>query len=341
MAVDLSKPSTPSLPVELVIEIIQQAWGSPLTNKDRMHLFCSFCLVSRTWLSIFIRIALADVHITSPTFVSHYFYLLRERGLGDERDNDYQLVNAGATINRLCRSITFRIEEKSLKTLWLTSKPGWTNPDGSHEPAVAVRNFLSHLDDVGPTLPNLRKITLEYVDCSWGFDDLFEISRLYSFPSQIDHLEVKFTGIATPSKLFLFHYPQYHQALTLSYNASQSHIRRLSLSRAPTVVILALVEMCPELEDLEIIDPFTTLSRVALPSTLRTLRLHGTPSLVSGGQHDPWGLAGAMESEGGLFSAGASQRLVMYGEGKTEFLKKLCDRNNVSFVHEPPQSLLL
>lgn len=333
MAIQLHSSPTPSLPTELIIDIIQQVWDLPLTNKRRSNLFCTFCLVSRAWLSIFIRIALTDVHVTSHAFVSQFFYLLRERGPG-ERDDEYQLADAGKTANQLCRSITFRIEEKSLKTLWLASKPGWTNSDGGHESAVAVREFLSQLDDVGPSLPNLRKVTLEYVDCSWGFDDLFEISRLYSFPTQMVHLEVKFTGVATPSKLFLYHYPRYHQALTLSYNPSQSHIRRLTLSRAPTVVILALIEMCPELEDLEIIDPFTSLSRFALPSTLQTLRLRGKPSLVGGNQVDPWGLAGAMESEGGLFSTGTAQRLVMDTNGHTDYFKHLCDQYSVSLVQD-------
>ncbi len=103
----LKLSSTPTLPVELITEIIQTAWDFPLSNDERRDLFYSSCLVNRDWLDIFIRIALTDVHIFSPEYLGSFLYLLRERNRGDARDDNYLLVDARQTANRLCRSLTF------------------------------------------------------------------------------------------------------------------------------------------------------------------------------------------------------------------------------------------
>ena len=102
----------PWLPVELIGQIIQEAWDLPLATEDRVHLYVSLCGVNRTFLDLFIRTALRDVHLMTPQYTEHYLRLIRDR-TSTEKDNDYLLPGASKLANTLCRSLTVHVDDLS------------------------------------------------------------------------------------------------------------------------------------------------------------------------------------------------------------------------------------
>ena len=309
-----------TLPVELVTKVIQMAWELPLTNVERTSLFRSFCLVSRVWLAIFINISLTDVHVTSTSFVERYLNLLRERyTAGGETDNDYGLIDASHTSNRLCRSISFRFECGQPK-----SKGG---------PSGEVISNLLYMVEALFYLPNLRKITLEYVDLPRGIEDIFEQYRLSAFPNQVTHLSIQST-YSKNSKVFARSIRGRPRELFPQW--STPSIRTLSVSGVSAAHISSLIETCPEVEVLKIDNPLTPIMSTPLPITVHTLELRGRSMVDTRNSRDPWGLVAAME--GGLFSTGISQRRViahLHTTEDAEYLKQECDRFGVLFSRYP------
>ncbi|KAF8631755.1 hypothetical protein AX15_002211 [Amanita polypyramis BW_CC] len=62
-----------SIPTELLYDIIERVWTSPLPPDQRIQAMCSFKLVSKTCAAIFNDLSLTDVHIPCKSFYYHLF----------------------------------------------------------------------------------------------------------------------------------------------------------------------------------------------------------------------------------------------------------------------------
>ncbi|KAJ7483419.1 hypothetical protein FB451DRAFT_106158 [Mycena latifolia] len=185
----------PQLPVELMEQIISGAWHMPLSSTDRITFMRSSMLVNSTWADIFDLISSRDVYMPSSAFCDYFIQRLRGqtppasttppssflrrflRGFKQPSKRTTQPRSA----NVACQSLTIQI----------------ANVDGHPDKHNRVRTPMGGvLDELLENLdarslaPNLRRLTIEYLDA--GFDDIFHRAGLAALPSQITHLEVRY-----------------------------------------------------------------------------------------------------------------------------------------------------
>ncbi|KAH8093789.1 hypothetical protein BXZ70DRAFT_382295 [Cristinia sonorae] len=265
----VSSSRTPLLPPELIDEVIRQAWSSDLTIPERTSLYTTYCLVNRTWLSLFIRAALVDVHIISPAFADYYLFLVHQPSGSESRETSKLLPNASETANRLCRSINFHVDNNPNRGTSLELPPAIRLYADSHKMAETVSSTLYMIDTLGYT-PNLQHVTLDYVD--WGFGDVFDQMRLSPLPPQVTSLEIiysyskelKDTSDSIKKSYSRQPYPMW----------KTSTVRKLSVAGAPAGLVNAFVLTCPCVEVLEVsgLSSFDHLDE--MPDSLHTLVLH-------------------------------------------------------------------
>jgi hypothetical protein len=119
-----------------------------------------------------------------------------------------------------------------------------------------ITNTLHMLRDL-LFLPNLRRISIEYAN--WGLNDIFDNLRLSPFPSQVTELEIKFTttaGMKNVSK-------KYHRQTEWVPWVLPS-LTHLFILGAPAEFIMDMVDVCPNLQTLEIKCTSRPLSLTAL-----------------------------------------------------------------------------
>ena len=283
------------LPVEVLEKIVQEAWAAPQTVDERITLFTSLTLVSRTMLSIFMHVALRDVHVTTPQFALQYVRMLRTR-TSDEADDDYLLSAASSTANRLCRTLTFHVDAKT-SPLYRPAVADLdsddsedTQSDDSHwrsqahsEPAIrlysdgnkeaeAVSTTLYMLDLMHTSVPNLRRVSVAYYD--WGFDDVFDQCRILPMPKQVTDLEVNYSFSKNLSRVA---YGLRRRWGTTNQHCTRWNMvqtRRLVVHGAPARFVSALLETVPNVETLEVDDHVKlTQLRRDLPNVVRSLVL--------------------------------------------------------------------
>ncbi|KAJ7501828.1 hypothetical protein B0H11DRAFT_1907748 [Mycena galericulata] len=99
----------------------------------------------------------------------------------------------GPCPNLACRSITIQIANVNVHPdsdgrVWLLMR-------------LALEEVMDQFVNVEPSFaPNLRRLTIEYVNA--GFDDVFTHGILATLPSQVTHLEFRYSfSEATPSWL--------------------------------------------------------------------------------------------------------------------------------------------
>lgn len=284
-------PTRTLLPVEVIEKILLELWSSPLSTDDRIASFTSLCLVNRTMLSIFIHIALRDVHITTPSFAQHYLRMLRTRA-SSETDDDYLLAAAAATANRLCRTITFHIAAPSPSSSGVA--PGVRLYSEGNKEAEAVSNVLYIVNLVKTSVPGLRRVTVQYHN--WGFDDVFDQCRLLPMPPQVTELALRYT--------FSRNLARVAHGLRRQYGLGAHHCMRWDMPQTKTIVVngapaafvTALLETCPNVERLEVDDHVKLPLMKALPRTVRTLVLRTSAPPPKNRGADSWSLGKALKA---------------------------------------------
>ncbi|KAJ8073520.1 hypothetical protein PM082_011796 [Marasmius tenuissimus] len=176
----MAAKSLASLPIEVTEHILSLLWLSPLLRPQRATLIKSSLLVSRTWQSVFVRIAATDVYVLSPSHGIAFLDMLRARSL----------TKVNYPFDTLCRSITIQHENDHLL-------PG---PDYQEEQPMGFifRDIIAELYRLSGRLSMLRRISLELQD--YLMETVFERNHtLFShFPRQVTELELKFSyGIET------------------------------------------------------------------------------------------------------------------------------------------------
>ncbi|KDR80516.1 hypothetical protein GALMADRAFT_240811 [Galerina marginata CBS 339.88] len=154
--------TTPALPYDVIWEIIDKTWNSPLSTHERIFFMAASQLVNRTWAKIFTHIAHKDAHIPSSAYLQHYLRTLR---LGFFFHGE----PSGDIPSLLCRSITIDSQKGIRKIL----------PD-----------LLYKLKITG-ALPNLRTLSIVYTESS--FDDIFDCYQFIDFPSGVENMELYFS----------------------------------------------------------------------------------------------------------------------------------------------------
>ncbi|KAJ7483457.1 hypothetical protein FB451DRAFT_1234673 [Mycena latifolia] len=187
--------ATSQLPVELVERIISTAWHMPLSSDERITFMRSSVLVNSTWADIFDLVSSRDIYIPSSAFCDHFIQQLRApepnatalpssflshffRGFQKPSEPTIQARSA----NLACQSLTIQIANIAV------------HPDKhnrSRLPMGAVLDDLLETLDAHSLAPNLRRLSIEYLDA--GFDDVFHRAGLAALPSQITHLEVRYS----------------------------------------------------------------------------------------------------------------------------------------------------
>ncbi|EKM49932.1 uncharacterized protein PHACADRAFT_166507 [Phanerochaete carnosa HHB-10118-sp] len=326
------RTSVSILPVELMEEILQQAWDLPLQRDERIDIWLSLTTVSHTMLNIFIRISMRDVHIMTPAFSRHYLKLVRPR-MSFEPDESYLLRNACRVAHRLCRSLTFHID----------SRP--RSGGGPAEPAIrlygdgdlaaeAVSNTLYVLGLLPVFGPNLRRVVLQYTD--WGFDDVLDQCRLPPMPTQVCTVELRYAfspRVARLADLARKHYTRPFSLPGMHWQMPQ--VRTLAVSGAPGAFITAVAQMCPLLERLEV-DEYAELDRAwKVPEGLDMLVFEKSAPRV-GRVTDWWSVARAVAGD-----AAATTTQYMLTTLSTPWkdqhvrqrLKRMCLRQNTFIVY--------
>ncbi|KAF9820621.1 hypothetical protein IEO21_01324 [Rhodonia placenta] len=322
----------PPLPVELVEQIIEQAWSSPMTREQRSTLFLTFCHINRTWLSLFIHIALRDVHIGCPLSSEDYLRLLRERRPSDP-NNDFELESASTTANALCRSLTFRVGHDTHLPI-PNAEPSVLLYSIDNPSANAISSTLYMVSTLN-YLPNLRRVSIEYVN--WGFEDIPEQGRLLAFPDQVTDLHITF-AFTKPALVRLADTLRTRYSRRWYAGGDTPSIRRLSVFGAPMDFVAEMIETCPNVETVDLDGSGGLDALLHIPESLHTLNLHMSSSTLGEAEIGKWRLDAALNM-GLLKSPRTMQRRLVFHSGAPdatawEKARKLCADHNVVLVHK-------
>lgn len=264
----------PRLPVELMGEIITVAWHMPLSSPERITFMRSSILVNSTWADIFDLISSRDVYIPSSLYSEHFIRRLRAKPpvtsvpspsssflgsffrLFEQAPIQARSANLpvqARSANLACRSLTIQIPNVNV------------HPDQHnrlHLPMGSVLDELLETLDVQSLAPNLRRLSIEYLDA--GFDDVFEREGPAAMAEQITHLELHYSfSETTPS--WLAKSLQEKQEMRRHLKWSAKSVTNLSIFGAGQNTIRDALTACPNTQVLEV---DTSAGRFEVPTVL-------------------------------------------------------------------------
>ncbi|KAJ7486341.1 hypothetical protein B0H11DRAFT_1913629 [Mycena galericulata] len=204
----------PRFPVELLIEIITVVWHMSLSREERITFMLSSSLVNSTWADIFDTISLRDVYI--PRYSYSEFFIRRMRKQSEPPISTAASSSFFRSLIPLFKQTTKELRQAPCPELRQTPCPNLAcrsitiqianvnvHPDSDGRMWLPMRLALEEVMDqfIEPSFaPNLRRLTIEYVNA--GFDDVFTHGILATLPSQVTHLELRYSfSEATPSWL--------------------------------------------------------------------------------------------------------------------------------------------
>ncbi|KAK0224024.1 hypothetical protein IW262DRAFT_870055 [Armillaria fumosa] len=158
------------LPIEVLAQIIEEAWALPLTPLERLRTTTSFVLVSKAFAWEFTRVFSTDVHIFTHSHLNHVIGRLLQRDTVAFRS-----IDSSFTPSEFCRSISFVLE---------------VEPYGSNSITHPVSKDIHDLMPVlGQFFPNVKRVSMNYHN--WWYNDS-ELARL-QLPDQVTELEFVYT----------------------------------------------------------------------------------------------------------------------------------------------------
>jgi hypothetical protein len=242
----------PQLPSELIEAIISAAWRMQMSSSERITFMRASMLVNSTWADIFDLVSSRDVYIPSGAFCDHFIQRLRAQPPAVVPPSSYfgwfldyfqgpsKPPIQARSANLACQSITIRIPN-----------PG-VHPEKYKPMHLTMGGVLDHLLenlDVWELAPNLRRFSIEYVDT--GFDDVFKREGLAALPTQITHLELRYSfNDATPSWLADSLRKKQERQRHIKWIARS--VTRLSISGAGENTIQDVLRACPNAQILEV-----------------------------------------------------------------------------------------
>ncbi|KAF5336119.1 hypothetical protein D9611_006295 [Ephemerocybe angulata] len=249
------------LPPELVGEVLQHAWTSPMSVAEQKALLSSALLVSPSWAVTCMGILGGDVHILDRSFMEYYFQLLRGESIL------FQFGKSGHILNDLCRKVTIHVSNPDLPVRPYPSEP---------EAEKLLSDFLYRLKIYDGALPNLRSLKIQFQNVSC--EDVFIYHRLIDFPPQVENLELQYAFNASIPRWMI---PMPH-FLSSGNNPTWTlpSIRHLRVTGGFDD-LMKMVFVCPKIESFEM-DACLYWDRktkrdVRDPNLIRTLFFRGLP----------------------------------------------------------------
>ncbi|KAF9460550.1 hypothetical protein BDZ94DRAFT_1143533, partial [Collybia nuda] len=251
------------VPGSVILRVLSESWLSPLTATDRITLMTSSTLVNKEWASIFTFVSHRDIHVPSTSYLIQKLHPILQGQVKSEPD-----------LRTLCRSISMSIEYATvsyidaLPTIAFTVPTSISIPGCADEPPMGhtLRALLSSLAEKDCSLPNLRTISIEFVNI--GLDDVFVNDRFFRFPGQVTDLVFAFThsplvptshvetaranqmqhDFSRPTGLTA----RMDQTLHGTISPCFPSVRRLRILGGSEATIADAVSQCPVLETLEV-----------------------------------------------------------------------------------------
>ncbi|KAJ7811236.1 hypothetical protein B0H14DRAFT_2523895 [Mycena olivaceomarginata] len=167
----------PQLPVELITEVISTVWHMPLSRKERITLMQSSALLNSTWADIFDLVSSRDVYIPSAAFCEHFIQRLR-------------IQPSAIAPPSVFRTLLNLLQGLAKPSLHPVRSANLACRGHMRLTMGGVLESLLETLDAGSLAPNLRRLSIEYLDT--GFDDIFDRDALAALPLQISHLDVRY-----------------------------------------------------------------------------------------------------------------------------------------------------
>jgi hypothetical protein len=282
----------PTLPVELIYRIFEEAWCLPLSRKDRRDLLVVLPSICRSFRSIANRVFLRDAHIISPAYATHFLTLLQQQQQQQRRGHhDHKHDPLGSHLSSSedddesassapCRSITFHIYSLSESAAAPSSSSDLLHLYKPSNPMTdALESTLRSITRDALLAPALTHIALHYTN--WSFTHELEHARLVNLPPHVQSLELHFS---TPP-LFVQHL---RQSYFRHYVLPMPGVRKLRIFGTCPGFVYDVARACPALESLETDDAREIL---ALLPSLRPFILHSADddSQLTGVEPSIWG----------------------------------------------------
>jgi hypothetical protein len=230
-----------TLPVELIYQILEEAWRLPLSTAERRGLLVALPLVCTSFRWITSRLFLQDAHVVSPSYATHLLALLQRRDRlpscsFDGRSSPDTAADADA-LRSSCRSITFHIYDPA------------SSPDILHLHRTCSNPTIKALDTTLLTLsrdtmlaPSLRRIALHYT--GWSFTHELKYARLAHLPQHVRILELRFVTPAALSQ-------RLRQLYLRCFVLPMGGVRSLRIYGTCPEFVADVASACPALESLE------------------------------------------------------------------------------------------
>ncbi|RPD76583.1 hypothetical protein L226DRAFT_533664 [Lentinus tigrinus ALCF2SS1-7] len=277
----------PWLPSELVSQILAEVWNAPQSTRSRSELFKRLCKVNKTWLTLFVRVAMRDVHLSCPLDAEAFLRVLPER-----TNCDLFTTEASQNADR-CRSITFHVDGRASDALSHDGQSELKLFSGVDPACNTISNVLYTITTLD-SLPNLRHITIKYIN--WGYEDIF-LRLQCPFPPQVTHLSIDYGfshGAVNPLISYLKHT---YSRQPPSPRTILPNVRHLSMSGVPSEVVADMLEVCPSVETLEIVNPSKLSVLAPLPPSVRTIVMR-YPWWPTGMEETSWWMLGEAMRKG-------------------------------------------
>lgn len=221
----------PALPVELNCQILEEAWGLPLTTTERRDLLVALPLVCASFRWIATRLFLRDAHVVSPAYAAHFLSLLQQR-----HDPDAPPA-AHSSPGCCCQSITFYIYDPDSSSNILRLRLPSSIPT-----ACALVTTLRTLSRDAALAPALRRVALHYTGCSFTHE--LDEARLVHLPPHVHALELRFS---TPAPFV----QRLRQIYLRRYVLPMPGVRSLRIYGTCPEFVADVARACPALESLE------------------------------------------------------------------------------------------
>lgn len=233
---------SPTLPVELSYQILEEAWRLALSTSERRDFLVALPLVCTSFRWITTRLFLQDAHVVSPSYATHLLSLLRQHDRlpshsFDCRSSSPDTAADANTLPCSCRSITFHIYDPTTSPEILHLHRPSSNPT-----TEALDTTLLALSRDTTLAPSLRRIALHYT--GWSFTHELEHARLAHLPLTCRTLELRF---ATPAALS----QRLRQFYLRCFALPMDGVRSLKIYGTCPEFVADVASACPALESLE------------------------------------------------------------------------------------------
>ncbi|KIK09004.1 hypothetical protein K443DRAFT_499611 [Laccaria amethystina LaAM-08-1] len=231
----------PSLPIDLLEQILREAWTSLQSLGDKVSLMTSAVLVSKLWLTTFCRVSFRDMVIPCSNF------LLQYRRIVQRKSPIYRKLLGDICFTQLCRSIAiqkkFSYPRKHFRCNELTDVD-----------FLYGRSMLEsmHLLNSIPSLPLLQVISVIYSNHGCTNLDNGNTFHVYSF--SVVNLDIIYIFPPSTPSIFLDAIVQARRCKSPYAPWTPPTVYAISTSKttAAPCAIGGFLKVCPDMERLDL-----------------------------------------------------------------------------------------